>query len=133
MCHRLVYIDPCMGIPACPVNAIASTPRRSPARHGEPAGGAAIGQVVIATGAALVLIAALSWLVMGHRSGKVPYLGRAADLAERVSGLPGWAALPSGARGGLAARRPARHVLGHLAAHRPRPRRRARSPTPPTT
>jgi hypothetical protein len=62
---------------------------------GEPAGGAALDQVAIATGAALVLSAAISWLGMGHRSGKVPYLGRAADLTERVSGLPGWAALPS--------------------------------------
>ena len=61
---------------------------------GEPAGGAALDQVVIATGAALVLSAAISWLGMGHRSGKVPYLGRAADFSERVSGLPGWAALP---------------------------------------
>src|SRR2546426_2862585 len=32
---------------------------------------------------------------MGPRSGKVPYLGRAADFTERLSGLPGWAALPS--------------------------------------
>jgi hypothetical protein len=62
---------------------------------GEPAGGAALDQVVIATGAALVLSAAISWLGMGHRSGRVPYLGRAADLTERLSGLPGWAALPS--------------------------------------
>ena len=62
---------------------------------GEPAGGAALDQVAIATGAALVLSAAIAWLGMGHRSGKVPYLGRAADLTERVSGLPGWAALPS--------------------------------------
>ncbi len=62
---------------------------------GEPAGGAAVDQVAIATGAALVLSAAIAWLGMGHRSGKVPYLGRAADLTERVSGLPGWAALPS--------------------------------------
>ena len=61
----------------------------------EPAGGAALDQVAIATGAALVLSAAIAWLGMGHRSGKVPYLGRAADFTERVSGLPGWAALPS--------------------------------------
>ena len=32
---------------------------------------------------------------MGHRSGKVPYLGRAANFTERASGLPGWAALPA--------------------------------------
>jgi hypothetical protein len=61
----------------------------------EPAGGAAIDQVAIATGGALVLSALVAWLGMGHRSGKVPYLGRAAGTAERLSGLPGWAALPS--------------------------------------
>src|SRR3954447_14167473 len=60
----------------------------------KPAGGAALDQVAIATGAALMLSAAISWLGMGHRSGKVPCLGRAADLTERLSGLPGWAALP---------------------------------------
>ena len=62
---------------------------------GEPAGGAAVDQVAIATGGALLLSAAIAWLGMGHRSGKVPYLGRAAHFTERVSGLPGWAALPS--------------------------------------
>src|SRR5215211_7863107 len=63
--------------------------------HGEPAGGAALDQVALATGAAIVLIALIAWLGFGHRSGRVAYLGRAADLSERVSGLPGWAALPS--------------------------------------
>jgi hypothetical protein len=62
----------------------------------EPAGGAAVGQIVIATTGALVVTALLLWLGMGHRSGKVPWLGRFAAFAERVSGLPGWAALPSG-------------------------------------
>jgi hypothetical protein len=62
---------------------------------GEPAGGAALDQAAIATGGALVASAAIAWLGMGHRSGKVPHLGRAAGFAERVSGLPGWAALPS--------------------------------------
>jgi hypothetical protein len=62
---------------------------------GEPAGGAALDQVAIATGGALVLSAAIAWLGMGHRSGRVPYLGRAASFTERVSGLPGWAALPT--------------------------------------
>jgi hypothetical protein len=69
------------------INALLAT--------GEPAGGAALDQVAIATGAALVLSGAIAWLGMGHRSGKVPHLGRAADLSERISGLPGWAALPS--------------------------------------
>jgi hypothetical protein len=62
----------------------------------EPAGGAAIDQVVIATLAAGVGFSILAWLVMGHRSGRVSHLGRAAAFSERVSSLPGWAALPSG-------------------------------------
>jgi hypothetical protein len=78
------------------VNAIASTiGPHVLATASKPAGGAALDQVAIATGAALVLSAAISWLGMGHRSGKVPYLGRAANLTERPSGLPGWAALPA--------------------------------------
>src|SRR6476661_1620676 len=61
----------------------------------KPAGGAAIGQIIIANLMAGGASAVLLWLAMGHRSGKVPYLGRAAAFTERVSGLPGWAALPS--------------------------------------
>src|SRR4051794_21919641 len=78
------------------MNPIASTiGLNSVAAASKPAGGAALDQVAIATGVALMLSAAISWLGMGHRSGKVPYLGRAAALAERLSGLPGWAALPA--------------------------------------
>src|SRR5256885_10681624 len=61
----------------------------------KPAGGAAIDQIIIANLMAGGASAVLLWLVLGHRSGRVPYLGRAADFTERVSGLPGWAALPS--------------------------------------
>jgi hypothetical protein len=61
----------------------------------EPAGGAAIGQILIANAFAIAASGALAWLVLGHRSGRVPYLGRAAAVTERASGLPGWAALPS--------------------------------------
>ncbi|HEY4276903.1 MAG TPA: hypothetical protein VGM91_01715 [Conexibacter sp.] len=64
-----------------------------------PAGGAAIGQVVIASTAALILTSALLYLGMGHRSGRVALLGRAAAYAERRSGLPGWVALPSAIAG----------------------------------
>jgi hypothetical protein len=66
------------------------------ARGTQPAGGAAIGQIVIATTGAMVVTTLLLWLGMGHRSGKVPWLGRWAAMSERISGLPGWAALPSG-------------------------------------
>src|SRR6476469_5291892 len=62
----------------------------------QPAGGAAIGQIIIATAGAMIVTALLLWLGFGHRSGKVAHLGRAAALGERASGLPGWAALPSG-------------------------------------
>ncbi|MFL5846027.1 MAG: hypothetical protein ACJ762_15170 [Solirubrobacteraceae bacterium] len=62
----------------------------------EPAGGAAIGEVIGVTAAAMVVTGLLLWLGMGHRSGRVPVLGRLAKFSERTSGLPGWAALPAG-------------------------------------
>lgn len=62
----------------------------------EPAGGAAIGEVVGATAAAMVATGVLLWLGWGHRSGRVAVLGNLARFSERVSGLPGWAALPAG-------------------------------------
>src|SRR4029079_13234117 len=60
-----------------------------------PAGGAAIGQVIIATAGAMVLTSVLLILGIGHRTGRVGVLGRAAAFTERMSGLPGWASLPS--------------------------------------
>src|SRR5688572_17139312 len=60
-----------------------------------PAGGAALDQIIIATAGAMLLTGALLVLGLGHRSGRVPYLGRLAGFAERVSGLSGWVALPS--------------------------------------
>ena len=66
----------------------------------EPAGGAAIDQVVIATAGAAVVTALLLWLCIGHRNGKVPYLTRMSEWASRISGLPAWAALPAGLAGG---------------------------------
>jgi len=62
----------------------------------KPAGGAALDQVAIATAAAGFVTAVLLWLGMGHRSGKVALLGRIGRYSERVSGLPAWAAIPSG-------------------------------------
>jgi hypothetical protein len=62
----------------------------------KPAGGAALDQVAIATVGATIATAVLLWLCMGHRSGKVPWLTRVSETSERISGLPGWAALPSG-------------------------------------
>jgi len=61
-----------------------------------PAGGAEIGQIVIATVAATIVTAALLYLGLGHRSGRVKILQRLADHGERTSGMPGWVAFPSG-------------------------------------
>ena len=65
------------------------------AQAAPPAGGAELGQIVIASTAAAVLTAALLYFGFGHRSGRVKALDRLAAQAERRSGLPGWAALPS--------------------------------------
>ncbi len=62
----------------------------------KPAGGAALDQVAIATGAAMLVTVVLLWLGLGHRSGKVPYLRRLGRFSRRVSGLPDWAAIPAG-------------------------------------
>jgi hypothetical protein len=60
----------------------------------DPAGGAAIGEVIIATGLAAVVTGLALVVVLGHRSGRIPQVGRVAAYAERVSGVPGWASLP---------------------------------------
>jgi hypothetical protein len=60
----------------------------------KPAAGAEIGQVIIATVGGLALSFGVLALVVGHRSGRLKIVGRAAALAERESGVAGWAALP---------------------------------------
>jgi hypothetical protein len=62
----------------------------------KPAGGAALDQVAIASGAALLVTVLLLWLGLGHRSGRVALLGRLGRFSQRVSGLPAWAAIPAG-------------------------------------
>ncbi|MFG2089425.1 hypothetical protein [Spirillospora sp. NPDC048824] len=63
----------------------------------KPAGGAALDQILIASGGAAALTAALLVLGWGHRSGRITVLERLARLAERGPGrgTPGWAALPT--------------------------------------
>ena len=60
-----------------------------------PAGGAATGEIAIATISASLLTAALLWLGAGHRKGTVGILEKLSNFANRVSGQPGWSALPS--------------------------------------
>ena len=62
----------------------------------QPAGGAAIGQIIIATAGAMVVTALLLWLGFGHRSGRSRTSAAPPRSASASSGLPGWAALPSG-------------------------------------
>jgi hypothetical protein len=66
-----------------------------PLAANEPAGGAAIGQIVLATAMAAVAMGALALAVHRYRSHKGTLLARAVEGVERISGLPGWAALPS--------------------------------------
>jgi hypothetical protein len=61
----------------------------------DPAGGAAIGEVVLATGGALIATSLLFALGLSHRAGKTQLLERWAGFAGRVGGLPAWVALPS--------------------------------------
>ncbi|MGH3381175.1 MAG: hypothetical protein ACRDP6_41225 [Actinoallomurus sp.] len=70
---------------------------RLAAAQPKPAGGAAFGQVLVASGAAAVLTAALLVLGVGHRTGRIGLLARLAAWSERGfgRGLPGWVALPS--------------------------------------
>jgi hypothetical protein len=76
---------------------LGATPALAASEPGsQPAGGAAIAEIAIATVAAGIVTTALLVLGMGHRSGRVPWLGQAARLSERISGLPGWTALPAG-------------------------------------
>jgi hypothetical protein len=65
------------------------------AESAKPAGGAAIGEVVGATAGALIATGILFTLIYRHRTGKSEVLQKLSDLAERISGLPGWASLPS--------------------------------------
>src|SRR4051794_5661415 len=61
----------------------------------DPAGGAAIGEVILATAMATVVTVVALLVVIGHRSGRVKFVARAADHAERLTGVPGWASLPN--------------------------------------
>ena len=65
-----------------------------------PAGGAEIGEVIIATSGAIVVTLLALVIVFGHRSGRITWVGRLAAFSERVSGIPGWASLPTAVVGG---------------------------------
>src|SRR5438128_8053834 len=60
-----------------------------------PAGGAAIGQVIGATVAAMVITGGMLAIVAAHRSGRIDHVRRLAGFSERVSGIAGFASLPA--------------------------------------
>src|SRR5947209_2274529 len=64
-----------------------------------PAGGAAIGQVIGATAGATIATLILIWVINAHRSGRIKFVARGAALAERLTGLPGWASVPAAVLG----------------------------------
>ena len=64
-----------------------------------PAGGAAIDQVVIATAVATFATIGMLALATGHRSGRIAWIARLGAYGERVTGLPGWAVVPSAISG----------------------------------
>src|SRR3954452_16361935 len=59
-----------------------------------PAGGAATSDVIYATAGAAVVTVLLLGPILLYKQGRFPFIGRMAALAERVTKLPGWAALP---------------------------------------
>ena len=65
------------------------------AAEAAPAGGAAIDQVIIATTFGILFTAGLLALCLGHRAGKIGLLAWGGRLAEKLSPLPGWAAVPA--------------------------------------
>jgi hypothetical protein len=61
----------------------------------EPAGGAAAGEAIGATAGALVASALVVFLIVRHRGGRTDVLNRIGRWAERHTGLPAWASVPS--------------------------------------
>ena len=68
--------------------------------HGEPAGGAALSEILWASGVGAVIFLVLGLFGAAHRSGRTQVLTKVGDFAGRVSGLPPWAALPAAVAGG---------------------------------
>jgi hypothetical protein len=65
------------------------------ATDSSPAAGAALDEVFIATGGAIVATALLLYLGWAHRTGRNDFLKRVAAFAARDTGFAPWAALPS--------------------------------------
>ncbi len=65
------------------------------AADSRPAGGAALGEVALATGIGLLLTVVLLGLVFLHRTRRTTVLSRVGGRLGRATGVPGWVALPT--------------------------------------
>ncbi|MDQ3619330.1 MAG: hypothetical protein M3391_04285 [Actinomycetota bacterium] len=67
--------------------------------HTEPAGGAPLEDLIPASIVAIIALVILGALGVAHRSGRLELLPRLAGVAERTTGVPGWASLPASLTG----------------------------------
>ena len=74
---------------------VAAAPAYAQSTGQEPAGGAAIGEAIGATAGALVATVLVILLIRGHRNGSLGALNVVGRWAERHTGLPAWASVPS--------------------------------------
>ncbi len=74
---------------------VAAAPAYAQSTGQEPAGGAAIGEAIGATAGALVATALVVLLIVRHRSGRTTVLSHLGSWADRHTGLPAWASVPS--------------------------------------
>src|SRR3954470_19751462 len=84
-CHR----------PWCSMADMASGGSMLLAADTRPAGGAALGEVILASVIGLALTALLLGLVWLHRTGRSQILTRAGTTLGRATGVPPWVALPT--------------------------------------
>ena len=81
---------------------IAVQPALASGGGSAPAKGASVTDLAWGAGVGGALTVLLLWIGIRHRAGKTALLARLSGFAERVSGLPGWCALPSAIAGGSA-------------------------------
>src|SRR3954452_8383036 len=74
---------------------LTASPAYAGAPGTQPAGGAALGEAIGATAGALVATALVVLLISRHRAGRTDILNRFGSWAERETGMPAWASLPS--------------------------------------
>ncbi len=73
----------------------SATPAYAASNGTQPAGGAALGEAIGATAGAIVATALVILLISRHRAGRTDVLNRFGSWAERHTGLPAWASVPS--------------------------------------